>query len=102
MKTHIVKSWCYLFQAILAGIKMHDVRDMTERDYKKGDQMILREFDQTKGEYTGRWAKVEITYVTDRNVPCAFSSAVLDRNFGILSIKMLESGDHYATLSVLQ
>jgi len=62
--------------------------------------MILRKFDMSRGEYTGRWAKVEITYITDKQVPCAFSSAVLDRDFGILSIKMLESGDEFASLGL--
>jgi hypothetical protein len=101
MKTHVVKSWTYLFSAIIAGIKFHDVRDMRERDYKKGDQMILREFDMSTGKYTNRWARVEITYITDKQVPCAFSSAVLDRDFGILSIKLLEHGEDYGGMSIL-
>lgn len=95
MKIHEVKSWTYLFSAIIAGLKFHDVRDMTERDYKVGDQMKLREFDMSTGQYTGRWALVRITYITDKQVPCAFSSAVLDRDFGILSIKLLEHGEDY-------
>lgn len=84
---HIVKSWTWLFQAIKSGIKTHDIRDMTERDYKVGDQLMLREFDQTKGEYTGEALLVDITYITDNKTPCAFSSACLDKKFGILSIR---------------
>lgn len=93
MKVHEVKSWTHLFSAVLLGLKMHDIRDMRERDYEVGDQMILQEFDMAKGEYTGRWARVEITYITDRMTPCAMSSTVLDRNHGILSIKLLETSD---------
>jgi uncharacterized protein YqfB (UPF0267 family) len=91
MKLHEVKSWTYLFSAIVAGLKFHDIRDMTERDYEVGDHMRLNEFDPSTGQYTGRWAIVEITYITDRQTPCALSSVVLDRNFGVLSIKLLET-----------
>ena len=90
MTTHTVKSWSYLFQAAKAGLKTHDVRDMTDRDYKVDDHMIMQEFDNTTGEYTGDSIEVEITYITDKNIPCAFSSGGLDRNLGILSIKRID------------
>lgn len=95
MKIHEVKSWTHLFSAVLLGLKQHDIRDMRERDYEVGDQMILQEFDMAKGQYTGRWARVEITYITDRMTPCALSSTVLDKDFGILSIKLLETSDSH-------
>lgn len=84
---HRVKSWSYLFQAAKQGIKTHDVRDMRDRDYKVGDTLVLCEFDQATGTYTGEELECESTYIANRQVPCAFSSAVLDRDFGILSIK---------------
>ena len=87
MTIHRVKSWGYLFDAIDAGVKKHDVRDMRDREYKVGDILILERFDQTTGEYTGETLRCIITYITNRNVCCAFSSAVLDRNFGILSLE---------------
>lgn len=86
---HRVKSWSYLFQAAKNGLKTHDVRDMRDRDYKVGDTLVLCEFDQATGKYTGEELAREITYITDRQVLCTFSSAVLDRDFGILSIKPL-------------
>ena len=89
MNTWTVKSWTYLFQAIAAGIKTHDLRDMRDRDYKVGDHLKLLEWDQAEGKYTGEVLTCEITYITDRDHPCAFSSAVLERNYGILSIKLL-------------
>jgi len=88
--THRVKSWTHLFNAIRSGAKLHDIRDMTERDYRVGDLMLLEEFDHTIGEYTGERCLVEITYITDKQTPCAFSSAVLHRDFGILSIVIVE------------
>lgn len=85
---HEVKSWTHLFSALASGQKKHDIRDMRERDYKVGDLLILNEFDMTTGNYTGRKAEVEITYITDKMTPCAFSSSVLDRSFGILSVDL--------------
>lgn len=89
MELHKVKSWCYLYSAAIAGIKTHDFRDITERDYKVGDQMQFQEYDQTNGTYTGREALFEITYLTDRRTPCAMSSCALGQNYGVLSIKLI-------------
>lgn len=89
MAHHNVKSWTWLFEAISSGAKKHDIRDMRDRDYRIGDTMTLHEFDQIKGEFTGRKHDVRITYITDRQSACAFSSAVLDRNYGILSVEPL-------------
>lgn len=89
MSVHNVKSWTYLFQAAVAGIKTHDIRNLGERDYKVGDILVLHEFDQTTGQYTGNEQAFRITYITSRETPCAMSSACLDRNFCILSIKKL-------------
>jgi len=88
--THVVKSWRYLFSAAIAGAKTHDFRDMTERDYKVGDYMHFREFDQVAGKYTGREALFLITYLTDNRTPCAMSSCALDKRYGVLSIKFVK------------
>jgi uncharacterized protein YqfB (UPF0267 family) len=89
MTTHKVKSWTYLFEAALSGQKTHDLRRISDRDYKVGDIMILQEFDQTKGIYTGRELPVEITYITSNNTPCALSSNGLDRDVCVLSIRKI-------------
>lgn len=86
---HEVKSWTFLFEPLMLGIKKHDIRDMRDRDYRIGDTMTLHEFDMVSGAYTGRSQDVEITYITDRDHACAFSGSVLDRNYGILSLKLI-------------
>lgn len=96
MAVHHVKSWTHLFQAIKSGAKTHDIRDMSERPYAIGDTMILEEWDFVKGGYTGDSLAVEITYVTDNKTPCAFSSAVLDKRFGVLSVRKLNDGKIHA------
>lgn len=90
---HRVKSWSYLFQAIKSGIKTHDIRDTLDRSYQVGDILHLMEFDQETGVYSGDTLNCEITYITDRNLPCAFSSAVLHRDYAILSIKLIPRGE---------
>ena len=89
MKTHKVKSWSYLFQQHVSGARVHDLR-INDRDYKVGDKVILQEYDNTKGDYTGAELAVEITYATGHDaIPCAVSSAVLDPKYLILSYRKL-------------
>jgi len=83
--THRVKSWCYLYEQAVVGKKTHDFRDMRDRDYKVGDTLILCEFDQTTGKYTGNECAFEITYMTNRDTPCAMSSVALEQNHVVLS-----------------
>lgn len=90
MTIHFVKSWPYLFEAAVSGNKKHDFRDLDERDYKVGDCLMLQEFDQVKGAYTGREHLFKITYITSHNTPCAFSSGALRRGIGVLSIERQE------------
>lgn len=85
---YAVKSWPWLFEQMLAGTKKHDMRDLRDRPYEIGDRMLLQEFDPRSGEYTGREAVANITYITSNMTPCAMSSAALDRNFAILSVQI--------------
>lgn len=93
MTTHKAKSWTHFYQAITAGEKTHDLRDMKDRNYRVGDTLILQEYDPFKGDYTGNECKVKITYITSQNTPCAFSSSVLQEGYCILSIQTLENLD---------
>lgn len=89
---HICRSWSHLFQPILDGVKTHDLR-IDDRNYQVGDTILLREYDIAQGAYTGREVTVEITYITGRGegqCPCAFSSAVLQRDYVILSIRKVD------------
>jgi hypothetical protein len=86
---HKVKSWTYLFEAVLAGGKTHDIRYMRERDYKVGDTMILQETDVGGQNYTGRELPVEITYITSKDNYCALSNEALMPEYCIISFKKL-------------
>lgn len=83
---HRVKSWPSFFEATLSGVKTHDVRRISDRDYQVGDTLRLMEFDPEKKQYTGRELCVRITYITSAKSPCALSEACLDPDYCILSI----------------
>ncbi|PIZ80595.1 RNA-binding protein [Candidatus Pacearchaeota archaeon CG_4_10_14_0_2_um_filter_31_10] len=56
------KTWPIPFQSILDGAKTFDVR-LADFDARPGDTLVLKEFDPTLGQYTGREIKKEITYI---------------------------------------
>lgn len=87
---HKVKSWPSLFEAALAGTKTHDMRKMTDRDYRVGDILRLQEYDQHSKQYTGRELVAIITYVTSVEFPCALSGDGLKPDYCILSIKKID------------
>lgn len=89
MATHRLKSWAHFYDAIKAGRKLHDLRIM-DREYAVGDILILERYDNINGVYSGENIKVEITYITSNKTPCAFSSSALDREYAILSIKLIQ------------
>lgn len=88
MKRHKCKSWTYFYDAIALGIKTHDLRN-NDRNFEVGDVVTLQRYDQVAGVYTGEEQDVIVTYITSSATPCAFSSAVLDRNYCILSIRKI-------------
>lgn len=89
MTKHKVKSWSHFYDAIKEGRKLHDLRKM-DREYNVGDILVLQRYDNIKGNYTGEELEVEVTYITSNKTPCAFSSSALDRDYAILSLKLLE------------
>jgi uncharacterized protein YqfB (UPF0267 family) len=84
-----LKSWVHLFQEIKAGKKFHDIRSEDNGKFHVGQKLRLREFDFVKGQYTGDSVLVEVTYITNRDTPCAFSSAVLQPGYAILSLRLV-------------
>lgn len=98
MTIHKVKSWTYLYDAAVAGLKTHDFRDMNERDYKVGDTLLLQRYDQATGEYTGEEQAFEITYMTNRETPCAMSSVALSRDHVVLSIRIMHEDEFVKNL----
>lgn len=89
MTIHTKKSWPQFFQAIKAGLKMHDLRSTKDDHYQVGDTMVLREYDPVAGKFTGDEVTTEITFITSNATPCAYSSHALERGFAILSLRVI-------------
>ena len=85
---HDLKSWPELFEAIIAGSKLHELR-RTDRAFAVGDELLLREFDPKSAAYTGRTTRVRVTYITSANSPCALSETAVNPGFCILSIEKM-------------
>lgn len=92
MTVHHVKSWTPFFEAFVAGDKRHDLRD-DDRSYQVGDFLVLQDFHPFGGGYSGREFVMEVSYITGRETPCAFSSSVLAKGYVILSLRPAELPD---------
>jgi len=88
---HKCKSWSHFFDAIVDGAKKHDLRYDLDRNFQVGDLITLQRYDNIEGCYTGEEQMVRVTYITSKTVPCAFSSAVLDNDYCILSLELVDA-----------
>jgi hypothetical protein len=102
MKVHELKTWPEYFKAIKKGEKTFELRK-NDRDFEKGDILVLREFipckicggrgramfggpdfdsccEKPHGEYTGRKIKRKVTYILE----CSFHRY---ENYVIMAIK---------------
>lgn len=92
---HHLKIWPGSFDAVMAGEKLHDIRSTKDRNFTKGDLVVLHEWvpsdaqqvgiDQIEvisGSYTGRKTMRKISYVSHPNswgLPpnlCVFSMTI--------------------------
>lgn len=85
MKVHEIKSWPDFFQPIIDGAKPFEVR-YNDRKYNVGDALLIREWDDRKGVYTGRTVRRLITYILE-GVPGGIPPlAGLARNYCVLGL----------------
>lgn len=62
MQVHNLKTWPESFLQIWNGDKRCDFRK-NDRDYRRGDELVLAEWDNTIERHTGRSMKVKITCI---------------------------------------
>ena len=62
--THEIKCWPEFFNPAYLGDKPFEIR-LNDRDFKVGDTILLREYDNKKDRFTGDWVFQKITYITD-------------------------------------
>lgn len=90
MAIHELKSWPRFFAAIKAGRRKHELR-RNDRDFKEGDILLLREWNNELQEFTGDVCNVRVTAITSRENPCAVSDQGLNPEFCILSVELVEA-----------
>lgn len=66
MKIHELKTHPQYFRKTLIGCKPFEIR-LNDRDFKIGDTVILKEWDEDCGEYTGRELSGRIRYILHDN-----------------------------------
>ena len=59
---HELKTWKEDFEEVFMGRKTFEVRK-NDRNFQKGDILILKEWDNEKQEYTGRQMARGISYI---------------------------------------
>lgn len=78
------KTWTPYFQEILDGKKTFDVR-LANFNCKKGDILVLEEYDQKKKLYTGRRIEKEITFILNTKEQKFWKQSEINKN-GLLII----------------
>ncbi len=63
MTEHYLKVWPEFFEALADGTKPFEIRK-SDRHFRVGDVLYLREFDPETGKRTGRQISKVITYIT--------------------------------------
>lgn len=61
---HELKCWMPFFQCVMEGAKSFEIRREDDRDFRVGDTLHLKEWDQKAERYTERWVSRRVTYVT--------------------------------------
>ncbi len=59
---HELKTWNEYFEEVFMGYKTFEIR-RNDRDFKKGDTLILKEWDNFRKTFTGRKLSRTVTYV---------------------------------------
>lgn len=91
---HDLKTWSGAFDAVWKGDKRYEFRPCHDRDFKVGNVLLLREWDELNPVgrapdavlYTGRWVRASVTYLTkapDFGIPAGYV---------VMSIKLINGG----------
>lgn len=81
--THELKVWKEYYPDVESGKKPFEVRK-NDRNYKVGDELYLREFDQINQTYTGNGVYKTVTYVLHGGM---FG---LDPDYCVMGLKPIE------------
>lgn len=77
---HELKTWNEYFEEVFMGRKTFEIRK-NDRDFKKGDTLILKEWDNIRQTFTGRKLARTVTYVLEGG------SFGLEKGFVVMAIQ---------------
>lgn len=77
---HELKIWNEYFEEVFMRNKTFEIRK-NDRDFKKGDTLILKEWDNFRETFTGREIARRVTYVFEGG------SFGLEKDFVVMAIK---------------
>lgn len=77
---HELKLWKMYFDEVFMGYKTFEIRK-NDRDFKKGDTLILKEWDSFRQVYTGRQLARKVTFILEGG------SFGLEEGYVIMSIQ---------------
>lgn len=77
---HELKTWNEYFEEVFMGHKTFEIRK-NDRDFKKGDTLILKEWDNFRETFTGRKLARTVTYVFEGG------SFGLEKGFVVMAIQ---------------
>lgn len=80
---HDLKTWPPFFQAVLEGSKTFELRQ-DDRGFQVGDVLLLREFDNFRSQYSGRWVRRLVSYKME-----SASFQGIEKGFCILGLGVL-------------
>lgn len=62
-QTHYLKTWTDMFWEIKYGNKTFDVREIRDRNFQVGDNLIFEEYDPIREEYMHGVIGSKVTYI---------------------------------------
>ena len=83
---HELKTWPLLFNDILTGVKVFEIRK-ADRPFKIADELVLREYDPTNEKYTGREISKTVIYILD-------SFPGIETGYVIMGLSYGEKNEH--------
>lgn len=101
-KRHEAKIWVQPFNDLQAGIKRADARRCDDRDFRRGDELLEREYVASSSYYTGRAILCRITHITRFAGELPLCAIQIDEERGtsktvqlaVLSIEVLQVGTY--------
>lgn len=83
MSTHSLKIAPVFFDAVSVGLKTSEVSKCSDRVFRVGDYLVLRDFNE--GQFTGDRIIVEVTHILNHgDFPCG-----INRGYCVISFELV-------------